>query len=61
MSRMVTTLMYSLRSGRGGGPYAGTEPEDSGVFLFLYPQWQANADSSGGGTYHYVFFAPILS
>jgi hypothetical protein len=56
----VTPLKYSLRSGPGGGLHAGTDREDFAVFLFLSPQWQADADSSGGGTYQYGFFLPIL-
>jgi hypothetical protein len=44
MSRRLTPLKNFLRSGHDGGPHTGTDYKVSGVFSFVSPQWQADAD-----------------
>jgi hypothetical protein len=50
ISGRVTPLKYFMRSGRGGGPYAGKNRNILVSFLFLSSQWKAGAEGSGRGT-----------
>jgi hypothetical protein len=56
----VTALTYFLRSGRGGNPHAVTDRKTSVSFIHLSPQWQADADDSGGRLFQNGCLAPKI-
>jgi hypothetical protein len=58
--RRVAPLTHLLRSGRVGGPHAGTDRRTSMSFVFLSPQSQAGADGFGEGNFSkWLFRAQI--
>jgi hypothetical protein len=44
--------------GRGGGSHAGIDRKILASFFFFSPQWQTNAESSGGGRFKNGSYAP---